>query len=121
MTIQRRRTGHDIKVYARTLHTDRRGNPQYIANDVTPAWEGRGWIIPDRSQRAEVGGQQEITVYTLGIKDLPEITEGAVGLWSYVEWQGKLWDIIQPPLFHYGVKRHTRHWTISIRKRPEAP
>lgn len=119
MTIQRRRTGQDIKAFGRVLQQDRRGNTQYVVDMNNPLWEGRAWIVADRSQRAEVSGQQEITVYTMGIRDLPEFNDGSLGLWSKIEWDGKLWDIIQPPMYRLGVKRHTRHWTISIRKRPE--
>ena len=120
MTIQRRRTGQDIEVYGRVLRTDRRGNEQYVADETTPVFTGRGWVIPDRSQRAEVMGQQEIIVMKLGIKDLPELNDDSVGLWTYVKWKGDIWDITQPPLYHHGVKRHTRHWSIALRKRPEA-
>lgn len=119
MTIQRRRTGQDIEVYGRVLHEDRRGNVQYIPSE-TPVFIGRAWVIPDRSQRAEVPGQQEIVVMRLGIQDLPELSSGTTGLWTYVIWKGDIWDITQPPLYRHGVKRHTRHWSVSIRQRPEA-
>ena len=119
MTIQRRRTGQDIEVYGREIQSDRRGNQQYVPNDTTPVFVGRGWVIPDRSQRAEVTGQQEIVVMTMGIADLPELNDETTGLWTYIKWKDDIWDITQPPMYHHGVKRHTRHWTISIRKRPE--
>lgn len=118
MTIQRRRTGQDIKVWGRTLEADRRGNRQLVPTK-DPVFEGRAWVIPDRSQRAEVVGQQEILVMRLGIKDIPELDNETTGLWTYIEWNGAIWDITQPPLYHHGVSRHTRHWTIFIRKRPE--
>ena len=119
MTIQRRRTGQDIEVYGRVLTEDRRGNIQFVPTEV-PIWTGRAWVIPDRSQRAEVMGQQEITVMRMGINDLPEFQDGSTGLWTYLLWKGDIWDITQPPLYHHGTRRHTRHWTVMIRKRPEA-
>ena len=119
MTIQRRRTGQSIQVYGRKIITDRRGNRQYVPT-TEPVFTGRAWVIPDRSQRAEVTGQQEIIVMRLGIKDIPELDNETTGLWTYIKWRGDIWDITQPPLYHHGYKHHTRHWSIYIRKRPEA-
>lgn len=117
MTIQRRRTGQDIEIWGRVITTDRRGNKYYTPSEG-PVFVGRGWVIPDRSQRAEVPGQQEIVIMRLGVKDLPEFNEETTGLWTYVKWLNEIWDIMQPPLYHHGVARHTRHWSIMIRKRP---
>ncbi len=121
MTIQRRRTGQDIKAYGRRIETDRRGNQQYVTDTRAPLFEGRAWVIPDmdRMQRAEVPGQQEVIMQTIGVSDIPELNNDQIGLWSYIEWDGYVWDIAEPPGQFHGTKRHTRHWELTIRRRPK--
>ena len=118
MTVQRRRLGQTVEVYGRKKVTTLRGSVQWIVDYQSPAYVGPVWIVPDRSQRAEVKGQQEIKVYTMGMDDVPKLHTDETGLWTFVKWGGKMWDIIAPPLYHHGASRHTRHWTISIRERP---
>lgn len=55
----------------------------------------------------------------IGLPDVPEINEEVIGLWGYVRWNGYIWDIAAPPAKFHGVARHTRHWEISIRRRPK--
>jgi hypothetical protein len=70
-------------------------------------------LIPQRSARAEIPGQQQINITRMIVAaDL----EG-VELWSRVELLGKVWDIVTPPAYHHGERR-TRHWAIDIRERP---
>ena len=120
MTIQRRRTGQDIIIYGRRIETDRRGNKQYVPDVSKPAYVGRAWVQPDsdRLQRAEVPGQQEIIMQTIGLPNVPEINAEVIGLWGYVRWNGYIWDIAEPPGYFHGVNRHTRHWEMVIRRRP---
>lgn len=72
--------------------------------------------FPQRSSRAEVPGQQQIDVVRLIVEELPE----DAGLWAICEWNGDLWDIVGPPAFRQGT-RHTRHWSVDIRRRPDSP
>jgi hypothetical protein len=72
-------------------------------------------VIPQRSSKAEVPGQQEINVVRLIVDpDLPD-----VNLWSRVEYLGEMWDVISPPAYHHGSRR-VRHWSLDIRKRTVA-
>lgn len=58
-------------------------------------------------------GQQDITIYRMLVD--PSLTD--VDLWSRVEWMGYEWDVVAPPVYHHG-SRHTRHWSLDIRRRP---
>lgn len=120
MTYQRRRAGQAIIIYGRRIESDRRGNKQYVPDVSVPAFAGRAWVMPDadRMQRAEIPGQQEIVMQTIGLPDVPEINEEIIGLWGYVRWNGYIWDIAEPPFKYHGVNRHTRHWEMTIRRRP---
>lgn len=112
MTIQRRRKGQPVTVYPTKLITDTRGNEQRIPDTDNPI-NTTAAVIPQRSSRAEVPGQQPIYVVRLILThELP-----GVDLWSRVEYLGREWDVVSPPSFHYG-SRQTRHWSIDIRRRP---
>jgi len=110
-THQRRR-GEPIRVFKSRLFLDKRGND--IIRPVEADYHNlRASIQPLRGSRAEVPGQQEINIYHLQIDpDLP-----GVDLWAQVEWNGQRWDIVAPPVLHIG-SRHTRHWSLDIRLRP---
>lgn len=74
------------------------------------------WI---RSSKAEVPGYQTIDVRRLIIKDtLPDPT-----VWSIIVFGGEdgedRWEIIAPPQFHRGT-RHTRHWSVDVKRRPDS-
>lgn len=72
-----------------------------------------GWVIPQRSARAEVAGQQAINIVRIGVThDLSD-----VGLWSQVDWNGSRWDVVTPPAYRHGTP-HVRHWSIDLRERP---
>lgn len=92
--------------------TDARGN-KTLAPDPTSPHQVRAAFIPQRSSRAEVPGQQEINVIRMIVA--PHLL--GVGLWSRVEYDGKFWDVVTPPMYHHGT-RHTQHWSIDLRERP---
>lgn len=111
MSIQRRR-GLPVTIYPRKTITDSRGNQQVVVDLANPI-QTTAAVIPQRSSKAEVPGQQEIDVVRLIVSaDLPD-----VGLWSLVDYAGSKWDIAAPPAYHHGTRR-TRHLSIDIRRRP---
>lgn len=111
MTVQRRR-GQSLRVWRTVTTTDRRGNEVKAAAEEL-AHPVRGWVIPQRSAKAEVPGQLVINVVRIGVDANLE----GVDLWSSVEWSGKRWDVVAPPAYRHGT-RHTRHWSIDLRERP---
>lgn len=111
MSLQRIR-GQMIKYWKSVETTNLRGDKVELPDDGP--YEARAWVIPQRGSRAEVPGQQEIQVFRLGVD--PELD---VDLWSRIEWQGVLWDIVSPPALHFG-SRHTRHLSVDIRRRTVA-
>lgn len=109
MSIQRKRRGQVIRYWRSTTTTNLRGDK--VERPLDGPHEARAWVIPQRSSRAEVPGQGEINVIRMGVDyDLD------VDLWSRIEWDGRLWDVVSPPALRYGT-RHTRHRTIDIRRR----
>jgi hypothetical protein len=107
-----RRRGLKAKVWKTVEHTDNRGNKVQVAEPADPH-EVRCALIPQRSARAEVPGQQQINITRMIVDaDLEGVT-----LWSRVEVLGAQWDIVTPPAYHHG-DRKTRHWSIDIRERP---
>lgn len=113
MSHQRRR-GQAALIYKTAETTDRRGNTVVSSTEDGPH-EVRVWVIPQRSSRAEVPGQQDINIVRIGCD--PNL-EG-VSLWSSVEYLGRRWDVVTPPEYHHGQARHTRHWSIDLRERPD--
>lgn len=121
MSIQRRRA-QDFILYPIELITDARGNQQYQTDWDNPI-QTKGWMIPQRSTKAEVPGQQLIDVIRVGVNaDLTdsglEYDRAGVGVYGVCRWRGADYDIVAPPAYHHGVRRHTRHWSIDIRERP---
>lgn len=112
MAVLQRRRGVDITIHPSVETEDRRGNKTIRPLGIP--FTVKAWIIPDRSARAEVPGQQEINVYKLGTTS--DLTD--VDLWSRVEWDGAWWDLTAPPAKSIGT-RHTSHWALIIRKRPD--
>ena len=112
MSRQRRR-GQPITVYPRMKTTDKRGN-DYLTPDLSKPYEITAAVIPQRSSKAEIPGQQQIDVVRLIID--PDIAEN-IGLWGRVHYNGHEWDIAAPPAYHHGP-RQSRHWSIDIRRRP---
>lgn len=107
-----RRRGLPITIYPEHNTIDRRGN-HVLAVDLENPIVTKGWVIPQRSAKAEVPGQAVIDVNRIGVNsDL-----GEVGLLSRVTFRGEEWDVVTPPAYHHGT-RHTRHWSIDIRRRP---
>jgi hypothetical protein len=112
VSYQRRRKGQPVTIYPTKEITDSRGNKTRVWDPDNPI-HTRAAVIPGRSSRAEVPGQQAIHVTTLIIThELP-----GVDLWSRVDYLGQVWDVVTPPAFHYG-SRNVRHWSINIRERP---
>lgn len=111
-TIQRKR-GQPARIWKTKTVTDNRNNKIIIA-DADGPYEVKAVFIPQRSARAELPGQQQINVTRMLVK--PDLV--GVELWSRVEAMGKVWDVVAPPAYHHGTKRHTRHWSIDIRERP---
>lgn len=111
MSLQRRR-GQTVLIWKTQTVDDRRGN-HVTMPDPTGPYEVKVAVIPQRGQEAEVPGQQVINVVRL---IAPPDLDG-VEAWSYVEYAGSVWDVVAPPVRHYG-SRQTRHWSIDIRERP---
>ncbi|WP_327293446.1 phage head-tail adapter protein [Streptomyces sp. NBC_01198] len=107
-----RRRGLKAKVWKTAVTTDRRGNTVTAAIEDGP-YEVKVAVIPQRSARAEVPGQQQINVIRILVDpNLPD-----VNLWSRVELLGSTWDVVTPPAYHHGSRR-TRHWGLDLRERP---
>lgn len=112
MSSMQRRRGIRAVIWKSRYHTDNRGNEILVADADGPHVVNCA-LIPQRSARAEIPGQQQINITRMIVAaDL----EG-VELWSRVELLGKVWDIVTPPAYHHGERR-TRHWAIDIRERP---
>lgn len=112
MTRQRRR-GQSIIVYPRMKTIDGRGN-EYLTPDLSKPRAMTAAVVPQRSSKAEIPGQQQIDVVRLIVD--PDLAPD-VGLWGRVHYAGEDWDIAAPPAYHHG-SRGTRHWSIDIRRRP---
>lgn len=112
MSSLQRRRGVVARVWKTVEHIDSRGNKVLVADPAGPT-EVRCALIPQRSARAEVPGQQQINITRMIVDaHIPDVT-----LWSRVEVLGSQWDIVTPPAYHHGTRR-TRHWSIDIRERP---
>lgn len=115
MGVQRRR-GHPCRLWRQKLREDRRGN-QVLGVDLNDEpYELRASFWPQRGSKAEVPGQQQIEVYTMIFE--PDLD--GVGLFSRVEWAGRMWDVVAPPVHHSGP-RGVRHTSMDIRARPAKP
>ncbi len=86
-----------------------------VKRPVDGPYEARAWVIPQRSSRAEVAGQQEINVIRIGVD-----TDVAIDLWSRVEIDGQQYDVAAPPARRYGSRR-THHLSIDLRLRTPEP
>lgn len=114
MSRQRRRDHGTVEVWHRKIVLDRRGNRIIVADTDKPPIVARAAIVPDRSTRAEVPGQQTVEVYRILVD--PDVRD--VQLWGLIRWQGRYYDIANPAVLHLGTRR-TRHWTAYMRNRPE--
>ncbi|MFI5840550.1 phage head-tail adapter protein [Catenuloplanes sp. NPDC051500] len=113
MSSHQRRRGVTVKVWPTTATTNRRGDEVLTVDMDAPPITVRAAMIPQRSSKAEVPGQQQINV----IKMIVPANLPGVDLWSRVEWNGQLWDVAAPPSYHHGT-RQTRHWSLDLRERP---
>ena len=112
MSMQRDR-GESARIYQVAKTTDSRQN--VIEAATAQFIEVRGAFAPDRSARAEIPGQQQVSVFTM----ITSSDLSGVSLWSLIKWRNSWWDIVSPPAWHIG-NRHTRHWSITIRWRPDS-
>lgn len=112
MTLQRRR-GRSVVFHTVQEAVDRRGNA--VQAPTGPSVTLRAWVVPERGSRAELPGQQQVKIIKLGTTD----DVAGISLWSRAEWDGHWWDVVVPPESHYG-SRHVRHWTITLRWRPDS-
>jgi hypothetical protein len=111
VSVQRRR-GEWIEVYRLRESVDRRGN-EIIEVDPTSTTRVRAAVVPERSSRAEVPGQQQINM----VKALVALDTPDVHLWGRVKHDGQEWDIAAPPERHKGAAG-TGHFTVMLRERP---
>lgn len=112
MSSMQRRRGLTARIWKSSYQTDSRGNRVLVADAVGPHVV-KCALIPQRSARAEVPGQQQINITRM----IVDANIEGVSLWSRVEVLGSVWDIVTPPAYHHG-DRKTRHWSIDIRERP---
>jgi hypothetical protein len=110
---QRRRRGIPIRYWKTETRDDVWGNTVTVPEDGP--WDTTGWVIPQRSSRSEVPGQQEIDVLRIGVDFNLNIS-----LWSRVQIEDTFYDVAAPPGRRNG-SRHTRHQTVDLRKRTVEP
>lgn len=110
-SLQRKR-GYWIDLFPTIVTEDRRGVVTR-APDMDNPIPTRAVILPERSSKAEVPGQQVINVVRVIIDY--KFSEN-IDIHSRLRWDGKEWDIITPPEHHRGTS-HTRHVTIMARQR----
>jgi|SRR5690606_15785283 len=111
MTYQRRR-GQRALVYVAQDVTDSLGN-HHREPDLDNPIEVRAAFSFERSNRAEVPGQQQVNVINMvTTQDIP-----GIDMWGRVWWNNSWWDIESPPAWRFG-SRHVRHLTIQLRERP---
>lgn len=113
MPTHQRKRGIPARVWKIAQQIDARGNMQEVA-DPLDAHEVRVWVFGQRSARGEVPGQLAIDILRIGV----DADLAGVDLWSKVEVLGHVWDVVTPPTYHHGT-RHTRHWSIDLRKRSD--
>lgn len=108
--VLQRRRGQTIVLHETVEITDNRGNKsrQPTGDSITiKAFVGG----PARSSVAEVAGQAQIDLRTVNV----DIDTPNIDAWSEIEFEGAMWDIVNPPLYHYGSPQHL---SFEIRRRP---
>lgn len=112
MPSHQRARGQEAIVYPSKVITDSRDN-EVRTVDMSRPYRVTAVFIPQRSQRAELPGQQDIDIMRMLVDhDLP-----GVDSWSRVYWDGSMWDVVVPPAYRHGT-RHTRHYSVDLRRRP---
>lgn len=114
-SLQRRR-GLPAIIHPYKIVTDRRGSEQRVV-DMSPEAEIHvvAAFIPQRGSRAELPGQMAIEVVRMIVRHGPDLAN--FDLWARVTYDGKQWDVVNPPEYHHGT-RHTRHLSVDLRRRP---
>lgn len=108
-----RRRGETAVIYPTVVRTDNRGT-SVKGPDMDSPITVRAVFIPQRSAKAEVPGQTAINITRMIVQhDL----EGVFDLYSRVDAQGTIWDVVTPPAYRHGT-RHTRHFSVDLRERP---
>jgi len=116
VTYQRTRLGTTAIFFPVVKRIDNRGNERKMHDETDPIVR-TVWQVPQRGAKAEVTGQQTINVVRIGVSaDVPDL-----GLNARVQFDGKMWDIVSPPAIRHGASRHTRHYMMDVRERPESP
>ena len=116
MTMQRRR-GQEAVIVVSERTVDHRGNASARPSPTSPRFRTRAWEYADRSSKAEVPGQAEIDIIRIGISSNDPLAS-RIDTTSRVYWDGRWWDIVSPASFHPGP-RQTRHYSLSLRRRPD--
>jgi hypothetical protein len=107
-----RKHGQPAIIHPYKTVTDSRGHEVRVV-DLDVSIPVVAVFIPQRSQKAELAGQQQIQVVRMIVRhDIPNFE-----LWAQVEWAGAFWDVAAPPAYHHGT-RHTRHISADLRLRP---
>ena len=115
--VTQRKKGHGISAvaYPGVVRETRLGSHQMAADRSSPI-AFTGWVIPQRSSRAEVAGQRDIDVIRIGVS--PKLGH-RIGLWSEIDLLGRTWDVVTPAAYHHGTPR-TRHYSLDLRSRGDA-
>lgn len=108
-----RRHGQPALLWRSKSVVDNRGNTVQIVDLDTPPHDLKVWVIPGRSMKAEMTGQQDIDVIRIGTT----ANLAGVDSWSRLQWNGKWYDVVMPPAYHHGT-RDVRHWSMDLKKRP---
>jgi|BarGraNGADG00212_1021973.scaffolds.fasta_scaffold05401_2 hypothetical protein len=99
MTVQRKR-GQDCVLYLTIPTTDHRGNDVKSADMANP--------VPARAAFVSSTGD----TVSMHIDPLPD----GLDIWSRVGWNGGLYNVAAPPAYHSSMSRHTRHWSIDLKR-----
>lgn len=111
MASMQRRRGEKVTLYRPTEVRDRRGNR--VLTPLRDSTTVRCSESFDRSNRAEVPGQQQVDQISIRI---PWNVDAQ--LWTAAHFRGEWWDVAAPPARRRG-NRHTSHQTVILRRRPQ--
>lgn len=98
-----------VDIYPEETVVNSRGTPVKVPSRT--AVRVRVTTTEDRSQVAELSGQIDTQVIKCHARSAP------VGTWARVVYQGREWDLAEPPRFSAGVSKATRHVEFLLRSR----